>query len=164
MSRKMVVTGPQRLQVVDEIEQFVEEKKWVGINDLSTCLRRIVVGSDLKVKPSSVGIGTLILNFLKPYDEVLPQMLRWINDPDEPEFRIGDYNEEIGGRHGRTLENLAVSEAFAMDVMKAVAANCCGFGILDRGTPQAKLVGYGSSNGDGTGTTWLVSFDKFVKP
>ena len=72
----MVVTGPQRLQVVDEIEQFVEEKKWVGINDLSTCLRRIVVGSDLKVKPSSVGIGTLILNFLKPYDEVLPQMLR----------------------------------------------------------------------------------------
>ena len=117
-----VVTGPPRLQVTDDHGTIVGSEKWVKLTDLSACLKVIAYSGGGHV--TDLDIRSIADYFLQPYNAVYPQALRNADNADEDPFHSGHLKAD-------QLHHLAVSESFALDVMKAVAFGCFCFQVVE---------------------------------
>jgi hypothetical protein len=156
MPLTMTETGPARIQVVDESGRIIENEKYVQLSSLAACARTIAVTAGLDFK---LDIPSIVENYLIPYDTARPQFLRYADNADEPKFRISECRHPFTHQQ---MNFIAVSEAFAMDFMKAIVTGCHGFIVLDEGTSAAGIVAL-KANPARPGTNWYVTLNRLQK-
>jgi hypothetical protein len=154
-----VATGPRRLELVQpDTKHFAgnqELGKFVSLSELSECLSNLNNAYDYNSDPT---VLVIVRNYLMPYSAVIPQTVRLLDSPSTA-FDLKHCRPEHYG-------NLAVSEGFAMDVMRAISRNCYAFAVVDgtTGAPKATLVALQSRSSDGDqGPIHVISMENLKR-
>lgn len=157
MSSKLIPTGPQRLRLVGDKNKFVGgcEENYVSFNELCKCLQNIAIG--IGYYDLVLDIDSVVKNYLMPYSVVIPQQLRLLTNSSTA-FEVKHCKPEH-------LAEVAVSEGFAMDVMRAITRNCFAFAVMDgtHGAPKGNLVALQKNSSDANGPVHVVSMENLKR-